>query len=61
MLFTLSRLFGVKTGALAALESRMSDDFEADAGIDAAIKVGVEGVHQLSPLTRLSVQRLLAC
>jgi len=48
-LFTLGRLFGVRTGALfAVLGNRMSDDFKADAGIDDTIEVAVEGVRQLS-------------
>jgi len=47
-LFTLGRLFGVRTGALfAVLGNRMTDDFKADAGIDDAIEVAVEGVRRL--------------
>jgi uridine phosphorylase len=47
-IFTLGRLFGVKTGAVfAVLGNRMTDDFKADAGIDDAIEVAVEGVRRL--------------
>ena len=47
-LFTLGRLFGVRTGALfAVLGNRMTDDFKADAGIDDAIEVAVEAVRRL--------------
>lgn len=47
-LFTLGRLFGVKTGAIfAVLGNRTTDDFKADAGVDDAIEVAVEGVRRL--------------
>ena len=45
-LFTLGRLFGVRTGALfAVIGSRVNDNFRADAGIDDAIDVAVECVR----------------
>ncbi len=47
-LFTLGRLFGLKTGAIfAVLGNRMTDDFRADAGIEDAIEVAVEAVRSL--------------
>ena len=47
-LFTLGRVFGLRTGAvLAVLGNRMTDDFKADAGIDDAIDVAIEGVRRL--------------
>ncbi len=47
-LFTLGRLFGVRTGALfAVVGNRMTDDFKADEGIDDAIDVAVEAVRRL--------------
>lgn len=47
-LFTLGRIFGVKTGALfAVLGKDMTDDPKADAGIGDAIEVAVEAVRRL--------------
>jgi uridine phosphorylase len=47
-LFTLGRIFGVRTGALfAVLGNRMTDDFRAQAGIDDSIEVALEGVRRL--------------
>ena len=47
-LFTLGRLFGLRTGAVfAVVGNRMTDDFRADEGIDGAIEVAVEGVRRL--------------
>ena len=47
-IFTLGRLFGVKTGALfAVVGNRMTDDFKADEGIDDAIEVAVDGVRRM--------------
>jgi uridine phosphorylase len=47
-LFTLGRLFEVKTGALfTVVGNRMTDDFKAEAGIDDAIEVAVEAVRRL--------------
>ncbi len=53
-LFTLGRLFGVRTGAVfAVLGNRMTNEFRAEAGIDDAIDVAVDAVRRLrkaSPL-----------
>jgi uridine phosphorylase len=47
-IFTLGRLFGLRTGALfTVVGNRMTDDFKADKGIDGAIEVAVEGVRRL--------------
>lgn len=47
-LFTLGRLFGLRTGAVfAVLAERTTNAFEADAGVDAAIDVAVEAVRRL--------------
>lgn len=47
-LYTLGRLFGVKTGAIfAVVGNRMTDDFRAEAGIDDAIEVALHGVMRL--------------
>ncbi len=47
-LFTLGRIFGVKTGALfAVVANRATDDFTLEAGVDNAIDVGVESVRLL--------------
>lgn len=47
-LFTLGRIFGVRTGAVfAVLGNRMTNEFKAEAGIDDAIDVAVEAVRQL--------------
>ena len=46
-LFTLGRLFGVRTGALFAVGgNRVTDEFTAGAGIEGAIEVAVEGVRR---------------
>ena len=47
-LFTLGRVFGLKTGALfAVVANRATDSFELEAGVDDAIDVAVEGVRRL--------------
>jgi uridine phosphorylase len=47
-LFTLGRVFGLKTGAVfAVVANRATDDFKLEAGIDDAIDVAVEGVRLL--------------
>ncbi len=48
-LFTLGRVFGLKTGALfAVVANRASNDFALEAGVDNAIDVAVESVKHLS-------------
>ena len=47
-LFTLGRIFGVKTGALfAVVGNRATDEFRLEAGVDDAIDVAVEAVRRL--------------
>jgi len=47
-LFTLGRVFGIKTGALfAVVANRATDDFALEAGVDSAIDVAVESVRLL--------------
>ena len=47
-LFTLGRLFGLKTGGVfSVLADRTTGEFRADAGVDDAIEVAVEGVRLL--------------
>ena len=47
-LFTLGRVFGLKTGALfGVVASRANDEFRLDAGVDDAIDVAVESVRRL--------------
>lgn len=47
-LFTLGRVFGLKTGALfAVVANRATDAFKLEAGVDAAIDVAVESVRRL--------------
>ncbi|MDG6986014.1 MAG: nucleoside phosphorylase [Nitrososphaerota archaeon] len=47
-LFTLGRIFGLKTGAVfAAVGNRITDEFELEAGIDDAIDVAVAAVKKL--------------
>lgn len=47
-LFTLGRVFGIKTGAIfAAIANRITNDFEVDAGVDDAIDVAVAAVRML--------------
>ena len=47
-IFTLGRLFGLKTGAvLAVVGNRITDEFEVHAGVDDAIDVAVEAVRNL--------------
>jgi len=47
-LFTLGRIFGIKTGALfAVVGNRVTDEFELEAGVDNAIDVAVESVKLL--------------
>jgi uridine phosphorylase len=47
-LFTLGRIFGIKTGAIfAAVANRVTDEFGLEAGIDDAIDVAVESVRTL--------------
>ena len=47
-LFTLGRLFGLKTGAVfAVVGNRISDEFKVEAGVDDAIDVAVEAVRRL--------------
>lgn len=51
-LFTLGRLFGVRTGAvLAVLAQRTTNEFAPDAGVDSAIDVAVEAVRRLAGRT----------
>lgn len=52
-LFTLGRLFGVRTGALfAVVGNRMTDDIKAEKGIDGAIEVALEAVRRLKARER---------
>ncbi len=47
-LFTLGRVFGIKTGALfAVVANRTTDDFALEAGVDSAIDVAVGSVRLL--------------
>jgi uridine phosphorylase len=47
-LFTLGRIFAVRTGAvLAAVANRTTDDFKLEAGVDDAIDVAVAAVKKL--------------
>ena len=47
-LFTLGRIFGLKTGALfAVVANRATDEFKVEAGVEAAIEVAVETVRRL--------------
>jgi uridine phosphorylase len=47
-LFTLGRIFGLKTGAVfAVVANRVSDKMVADAGTDDAIAVAIEAVKRL--------------
>lgn len=47
-LFTLGRLYGIRTGAVfAVLANRATGDFIPDAGVDDAIAVAVEAVRRL--------------
>jgi uridine phosphorylase len=47
-LFTLGRLFGLKTGAvLAVVANRVTDEFTSGAGVDGAIRVAVEATKNL--------------
>jgi uridine phosphorylase len=47
-LFTLGRLFGLRTGAIfAVVGERMTDEFRAEAGIEDAIEVAIEAVRRL--------------
>ncbi|HKT22169.1 MAG TPA: nucleoside phosphorylase [Nitrososphaerales archaeon] len=47
-LFTLGRIFAIKTGAvLAAVANRITDDFRPEAGVDDAIDVAVAAVKTL--------------
>ncbi len=47
-LFTLGRLFGVKTGAVfAVVANRVTDEFRVHAGVDDAVDVAVEAVRNL--------------
>lgn len=44
-LFTLGRIFGIKTGALfGVVANRATNDFKLDAGVDSAIDVAVQSV-----------------
>lgn len=50
-LFTLGRVFGIRTGAVfAVLGERLTSEFKAEAGVDDAIDVAVEGVRRLRKL-----------
>jgi uridine phosphorylase len=47
-LFTLGRVFGLKTGALfAVVANRATDEFKPDAGVEDAIDIAIQGVRQL--------------
>jgi uridine phosphorylase len=47
-LFTLGRVFGIKTGAIfAVVANRVTDDFRPEAGVDDAIDVAVAAVRSL--------------
>ena len=47
-LFTLGRIFGLKTGAIfAVVANRVTDDFKVGAGINGAIEVAIEGIRRL--------------
>jgi uridine phosphorylase len=47
-LFTLGRIFGIKTGAVfAVVANRATDDFRLEAGVDSAIDVAVASVKLL--------------
>jgi len=57
-LFTLGRLFGLRTGAVfSILADRTTGEFKVDAGVDDAIEVAVEGVRLLSGRARLVSQK----
>jgi uridine phosphorylase len=48
VLFTLGRLFGLKTAALfGVVANRVTNDFRVDAGVDDAILIAIEGVKRL--------------
>lgn len=50
-LFTLGRIFGIKTGAIfAVVGNRVSNEFRLEAGIDDAIEVAVAAVGKLKTL-----------
>jgi len=52
-LFTLGRLYGVRTGAVfAVLADRTAGSFEVDAGVDSAIDVAVDAVRRLARASR---------
>jgi uridine phosphorylase len=47
-LFTLGRIFGLKTGALfAVVANRTTNDFKVEAGVEDAVEVAVESVKRL--------------
>jgi uridine phosphorylase len=47
-LFTLGRVFGLRTGALfAVVANRATDEFKLEAGVDDAIDIAVQGVRLL--------------
>jgi uridine phosphorylase len=47
-LFTLGRIFGVKTGALfAVVGNRATNEFKAGAGVESAVEVAVESIKRL--------------
>ena len=48
-LFTLGRLFGLKTGALfGVIANRITNDFRVDAGVEDAIQTAIEAVRRVS-------------
>jgi len=48
IIFTLGRIFGIKTGALfAVVANRATNDFKEGAGVEDAIIVSIEGVKRL--------------
>ncbi len=52
-LFTLGRLFGVRTGAIfGVVANRVTNDFRADAGVEDAIRTSIEAVKQISRLLK---------
>ncbi|MDA4126888.1 MAG: nucleoside phosphorylase [Thaumarchaeota archaeon] len=47
-LFTLGRIFGLKTGAVfAVVANRVTNEFKVEAGVEAAVEVAVESVKRL--------------
>ncbi len=48
-LFTLGRIFGLKTGALfGVVGNRITNDFKVDAGVEDAIQISIDAVKRIS-------------